>query len=96
MARNMRRKCDSWEQVSGWRCLFHRLSVAVGRRTVQLIHDPSTDNSAALLVSAVGAVLVVGLCFMQAIFNPAGQIGSSRVLADRADGRPYEVPEGYR
>jgi type VII secretion protein EccB len=79
----------SWEQVSGWRFLSHRLSVAVGRRTVRLIHDPSKNNSAALLVSGVIAVLVVGLCFVLAFFNPAGQIGTSRVLADRTSGGLY-------
>jgi type VII secretion protein EccB len=79
----------SWEQVSGWRFLLHRLSVAVGRRTVRLIHDPSKNNSAALVVSAVIAVLVVGLCFVLGFFNPAGQIGSSRVLGDRASGGLY-------
>ena len=79
----------SWEQVSGWRFLSHRLSVAVGRRTVRLINDPSKNNSAALLVSAVIAVLVVGLCFVLAFFSRAGQIGNSRLLADRASGGLY-------
>jgi type VII secretion protein EccB len=79
----------SWEQVSGWRFLFHRLSVAVGRRTVRLIHDPSKNNSAALVVSGVIAFLVVGLCFVLGFFSPAGQIGGSRVLADRASGGLY-------
>lgn len=79
----------SWEQVSGWRFLSHRLSVAVGRRTVRLIHDPSKNNSAALSVSAVIAVLVVGLCFVVGFFNRTGQIGTSRVLADRSSGGLY-------
>jgi type VII secretion protein EccB len=79
----------SWEQVSGWRFLIHRLSVAVGRRTVRLIHDPSKNNSAALLVSAVIAVLVIGLSFVLGFFSPAGQIGDSRMLADRASGGLY-------
>jgi type VII secretion protein EccB len=79
----------SWEQVSGWRFLSHRLSVAVGRRTVRLIHDPSKNNAAALSVSAVIAVLIVGLCFVVGFFNRAGQIGGSRLLADRASGGLY-------
>lgn len=79
----------SWEQVSGWRFLSHRLSVAVGRRTVRLIHDPSRNNSAALLVSAVIAVLIVGMCFLLGFFNQAGQIGGARVLADRTSGGLY-------
>jgi hypothetical protein len=89
------------EQVSGWRFLFRRLLlVALGRRTARLIHDPSknnsVNNSAARLVSAVGAVLLVGLCFMLAVFNPAGQIGGSPVLADRAGSGLYDTAEGYR
>jgi type VII secretion protein EccB len=84
----------SWEQVSGWRFLLHRLSVAVGRRTVRLVHDPSRNNSAALLVSAVVAVLVVGLSFVLAFFKPVGQIGSSRLLADRANGALYVEVDG--
>ena len=56
---------------------------------MRLIHDPSKNNSAALLVSAVIAVLVVGLCFVMGFFNRAGQIGSSRVLADRISGGLY-------
>lgn len=79
----------SWEQVSGWRYLLHRLSVAVGRRSVRLVHDPSKNNTAALLVSAVVAVLVVGLSFVMAFLKPAGQVGESRVLADRANGALY-------
>jgi hypothetical protein len=86
----------SWKRVSGWRWSLRRRSVAVGRRTVRLIHDLSANSSAALLVSAVVAVPIVGLCFMQAVFNPAGQVGSSWVLADRADYRPYDVPEDDR
>ena len=53
----------SWEQVSGWRFLLHRLSVGVGRFTVRLVHDPSKNESAALLVSAVVGGLLVGLAY---------------------------------
>lgn len=85
---------SSWEQVSGWRFLLHRLSVAVGRRTVRLVHDPSRNNSAALLVSAVVAVLIVGLSFVLAFFRPTGQIGTQRLLADRANGSLYVEVDG--
>jgi hypothetical protein len=92
----MLRNYASSEQVSGWRCRFHRLSVAVGRRTVRLVLGRSKNKSAALLASAVVAVLIVGLCLMLAVLNPAGQVGSSRVLADRASGELYDAPEGCR
>jgi type VII secretion protein EccB len=80
---------SSWEQVSGWRFLLHRLSVAVGRRSVRLVHDPSKNNTAALLVSAVVALLIVGLAFVMAFLKPVGQVGTDRVLADRANGALY-------
>jgi hypothetical protein len=86
---------SSREQAWEWQCLFYRLSVARGRRTVGLIPDPSGDNdSAALPVSAV--VLNIGLCFIQAALNVAGQIDSTRVLADRANGKLCDIPEGCR
>jgi hypothetical protein len=85
------------EQVWEWRCSFYRLSAAGGRRTVRLILDASGGNqSAALPVSAAVTVLNIGLCFMQAAFNAAGQIGSTRVLADQASGKLCDIPEGYR
>jgi hypothetical protein len=85
----------SSEQVSGWRFLFHRRSV-VGWRTAGLIHDPSRNSSAALLEFGAIAALIVGLCLILAAFNPAGQIDSSRVLADRASRGLDEAPEVYR
>jgi uncharacterized membrane protein len=72
------------------------VSVAVVRRSVPLSHHRSKNNSAVLFVSAVITVLTVGLCLMLAAFHPAGQIGSSRVLAGRAGGGIYDAPEGYR
>jgi hypothetical protein len=86
----------SRERVSRWRCLFHRLSVAAGRRTLWLICDPSKSNSATLPVSAVIAVPIIGLCIVPAFFNPVGQIDGSRVLADRASGGLYDAPRGCR
>jgi type VII secretion protein EccB len=84
----------SLEQVSGWRFLWHRLSVAIGRRNVRLVHDPSKNSSAALLVGCVVAVIVVGLSFILAFFKPVGQIGTSRVLADRDSGAIYVDVDG--
>lgn len=79
----------SREQVSGYRFLVHRLSVAVSRRSVRLIHDPSGAMSAALLVSVVVAVLILVGSFILAFFKPAGQIGGASILADRATGALY-------
>ena len=63
--------------------------MAVGRRSVRLVHDPSKNNTAALLVSAVVAVLIVGLGFVMAFIKPVGQVGTDRLLADRANGALY-------
>jgi type VII secretion system ESX-1 transmembrane protein EccB len=92
----MPRNDASRDQVSRWRFLFHRLSVAFRGRAVHMIHDRLKNNSAALLASAVGAVPLIGLCFMLAVFNSAGQIGSLRVRADRASGWWCDAPEVYR
>ncbi len=76
----------SMEQVSGWRFLWHRLSVAVGRWNVRLIHDPSKNSQAAYLVGFVAAAIALGLCFLLAWIRPVGQIGTSTILIDRATG----------
>ena len=84
----------SLEQVSGWRFLQHRVSVAIGRRNVRLVHDPSKNAGASLLVGTVIAVLVVGLCFLVAWLKPMGQVGKARIVADRASGAVYVDVDG--
>lgn len=85
---------SSLEQVSGWRFLWHRLSVAVGRWNVRLVHDPSKNSRAAYLVGFVAAVLVLALCFVLAWLRPVGQIGTSRILADRDTGARWVEVDG--
>lgn len=82
------------EQVSGWRFLWHRLSVAVGRWNVRLIHDPSRNSRAAFLVGLVAAGLAMALCFVMAWIKPVGQIGTSTILADRATGARWVQVNG--
>ncbi len=82
------------EQVSGWRFLRHRIAVAVGRRNVRLVHDPSKNSSAALLVSSVIGVLVIGLCFIMAFLKPMGQIGNEQIVAARESGELYVNVDG--
>ncbi|MBS9535982.1 type VII secretion protein EccB [Mycobacterium sp. M1] len=79
----------SLEQVSGWRFLRHRLSVAVARHSVRLVHDPSRNATASLLVGAVISTLVVGVCFVIAFFDKKGQVGQAAIVADRASGALY-------
>jgi hypothetical protein len=76
--------------------VFDRCLVVVGRRGVWLIPDRSEGNSAARLVLAVVAVLMVVLWFVLAVFTSAGRVGGSRMLADVACGGLYEAAEGYR
>lgn len=76
----------SMEQVSGWRFLRHRQAVAIARHSVRLVHDPSRNATASLLVGAVASVLIVGVCFIVAFFRPAGMVGQEPILADRATG----------
>lgn len=79
----------SMEQVSGWRFLRHRQAVAIARHSVRLVHDPSRNATASLLVGAVASVLIVGVCFIVAFFRPAGMVGQEPILADRATGGLY-------
>lgn len=79
----------SMEQVSGWRFLRHRLSVAIARHSVRLVHDPSRNATASLLVGAVASVLAIGVCFVIAFFKPTGQLGQAHIVADRASGGLY-------
>lgn len=81
----------SMEQVSGWRFLRHRQAVAIGRHSVRLVHDPSRNASASLLVGVVAAVLAIGVCFVLAFFRPAGLVGTDTLLGDRASGALYVV-----
>lgn len=84
----------SLEQVSAWRFLAHRVSVAIGRRNVRLVHDPSKNASASLLVGIVVSVLVVGICFIIAWIKPQGQVGTARIVADRVSGAVYVEVDG--
>jgi type VII secretion protein EccB len=79
----------SLEQVSAWRFLRHRAAVAIGRRNVRLVHDPSKNSSASLLVGTVAAVLIVGICAIVAWIKPIGQVGKSQIVADRVSGAVY-------
>lgn len=79
----------SMEQVSGWRFLRHRQAVAIARHSVRLVHDPSRNATASLLVGVVASFLVIGVCFIIAFLRPTGQIGQERIFADRATGGLY-------
>ena len=84
----------SLEQVSAWRFLSHRVAVAIGRRNVRLVHDPSKNASASLLVGSVISVLIVGICFLLAWLRPVGQIGQARIVADRGSTGVYVAVDG--
>lgn len=79
----------SLEQVSAWRFLRHRVKVAIGRRNVRLVHDPSKNATASLVVGTVAAVLILGICAIVAWIKPVGQVGRSAIVADRSSGGLY-------
>lgn len=79
----------SLEQVSAWRFLRHRVSVAIGRRNVRLVHDPSKNAAASLLVGFVLAVGIVGICAILAWIKPIGQVGKSKIVEARGGGGLY-------
>ncbi len=84
----------SLEQVAAWRFLWHRMAVAVARHSVRLVHDPSKNYGASTLVGVVIAALALGVCFVLAWLRPAGQIGDSKLVADRASGALYVDIDG--
>ncbi|NTY62552.1 type VII secretion protein EccB [Mycolicibacterium sphagni] len=79
----------SLEQVSAWRFLRHRVAVAVGRRNVRLVHDPSKNSVAALRVSLVAGVLIVGIFCVIAFIKPTGQIGKDKMVEARGSNGVY-------
>lgn len=79
----------SLEQVSAWRFLRHRVAVAIGRRNVRLVHDPSKNSTASLVVGTVTAVVILGICAIVAWIKPVGQVGKSQIVADRSSGAIY-------
>lgn len=79
----------SLEQVSAWRFLRHRVKVAIGRRNVRLVHDPSKNATASLVVGTVAAVLILGICAIVAWIKPVGQVGRAQIVADRSSGAIY-------
>lgn len=81
---------SSWEQVTAWRFLRHRAAVAIGRHSVRLVHDPSKNAVASLLVGAVAAALTIGVCFLISVLKPAGLAGGTdQILADRGSAGLY-------
>ena len=79
----------SLEQVSAWRFLRHRVAVAIGRRNVRLVHDPSKNSVAALRVSFIAALAIVGICMVVAFIKPMGQVGKNPIVEARGGGGIY-------
>jgi len=48
-----------------------------------LVHDPSKNSSASLLVGFVRALLIVGICAIVAWIKPLGQVGKSEIVEAR-------------
>lgn len=81
-------------QVSGHWFLRRRLGFALLRRSVRMEVDPVRWQRVLLMLSAVvGVVLVIGALIV-GWFRPAGQVGQSKVVAERKVGTLYVVVDG--
>ena len=63
--------------------------MGIGRRNVRLVHDPSKNSAASLLVGFVASVAIVGVCAIVAFIKPIGQIGKSEFVEARGGGGMY-------
>lgn len=82
------------EMVNGARFLAYRNSEAVARHEVTLLHNPRKARSASLMVGMVIAMVLTAGGLVLAFFKPAGQIGESSIVADRASGAKYVKVDG--
>ncbi len=56
---------------------------------MRLVHDPSKNSAASLLVGFVASVAIVGVCAIVAFIKPIGQIGKSQFVEARGGGGLY-------
>ena len=76
-------------QVSGWRFVMRRIASGVALHDTRMLVDPLRSQSRAVLVGAL--LLITGLagCFVFSLIRPAGVVGDSAILADRATAALY-------
>jgi type VII secretion protein EccB len=71
-----------------------RNAAALSHHGVRLEYDPEQRRSAALILGFALTLLAVALMLVLSWFKPAGQVGSSNVLADRDTGAVYVLVDG--
>jgi type VII secretion protein EccB len=71
-----------------------RNAAALSHHGVRLEYDPEQRRSAALILGFTSTLLAVALMFILSWFRPAGQVGSSTILADRDTGALYVLVGG--
>ncbi|BBZ15019.1 type VII secretion protein EccB [Mycobacterium branderi] len=71
-----------------------RNAAALSHHGVRLEYDPEQRRSAALILGIAFTLLAVALMFVLSWFKPAGQVGRSNILAERATGAIYVLVDG--
>ncbi|MDT5117528.1 MAG: hypothetical protein QOE30_3267 [Mycobacterium sp.] len=71
-----------------------RNAAALSHHGVRLEYDPEQRRSAALILGFTLTLLAVALMFVLSWFKPAGQVGTSNILADRDTGAVYVLVDG--
>lgn len=70
-------------QVSGWRFMMRRIASGVALHDTRMLVDPLRSQSRAVLVGALVVVTGLAGCFVFSLIRPAGDAGTSTILADR-------------
>ena len=81
-------------QVSASRFWNKRNAAALSHHGVRLDYDPESRRAAAVILGFTLTVVAVGIMFLMAWFKPSGQVGQSKILADRDTGAIYVVVDG--
>src|SRR5246127_2274497 len=71
-----------------------RNAAALSHHGVRLDYDPEQRRSAALILGFTFTLLAVALMFILSWFKPAGEVGSSSILAARDTGAIYVLVDG--
>ena len=81
-------------QVTASRFINKRNSTALSHHGVRLEYDPESRRVAALTLGVALMLVATGVMFLLSWFKPAGQVGNSKILADRDTGAIYVMVDG--
>jgi type VII secretion protein EccB len=71
-----------------------RNAAALSHHGVRLDYDPEQRRIAALILGFVLTLVAIALAALMAYIKPAGQVGTSAILADRDTGAIYVLVDG--